>query len=173
METSTFANLNSNYNDFYVSSSQPGFFRSGSLNQGLGTNYATRALWTSATAKDANSAEQLPTFVSTLSNLHLTAKISGISGTPLPSVTSDFDCQARSTVLPDVGADEFSVISIATGLWETPATWNVNRAPVIGDLVIIDTPHTITLNGTGNAKNILHKGALILNTISALLRLGF
>ena len=171
--TSTFANLNSNYNDFYASGTQPGFFRSGSLNEAAGTDYATRALWATATGRDANSAEQLPTFVSNLNDLHLTTKISGISGTPLPSVTSDFDCQTRSTVLPDVGADEFSVISIATGLWTTPATWNVNRAPVIGDLVIIDTPHTITLNGTGNAKNILNRGKLILNTVSALLRLGF
>jgi len=96
----------------------------------------------------------------------------GITGTPLSTITTDFDCQARGAV-PEVGADEFGIISIATGSWTVPATWNLNRVPISSDVVIIDTPHTVTLNSTGNAKNVLQKGRLILNSVSALLRLGF
>ena len=65
------------------------------------------------------------------------------------------------------------IISIANGLWNDNTTWNVNRIPVIGDIMVIDTPHTITLSGTGNAKNLTIRGKLILNTVSSILRLGF
>jgi trimeric autotransporter adhesin len=172
MVTSTFTNLNSNNNNFYTGSIQPGFFRSGSLGIAGGTDYATRALWTSATTKDANSAEQLPPFINNLTDLHLSAKMSGITGTPLATVTTDFDCQTRAAI-PEVGADEFGIISIANGLWTTAATWNINRVPIASDVVIIDTPHTVTLNSTGNAKSVLQKGKLTLGNVSALLRLGF
>jgi trimeric autotransporter adhesin len=172
MVTSTFANLNSNNNNFFTGGTQPGFFRSGSLNVAAGTDYATRALWTTATAKDANSAELLPPFINILTDLHLTAKMVGITGTPLATIKTDFDCQSRATV-PEVGADEFGIISIANGLWTLPATWNINRVPISSDVVIIDTPHTVTLNSTGNAKSVLQKGKLTLGNVSALLRLGF
>lgn len=172
MVTSTFANLNSNNNDFFTGGTQPGFFRSGSLGVAAGTDYATRALWTTATAKDANSAELPPPFINSLTDLHLSAKMVGISGTPLATIKTDFDCQTRATV-PEVGADEFGIISIATGSWTVPATWNLNRVPIASDVVIIDTPHTVTLNSTGNAKNVLQKGKLTLSNVSALLRLGF
>ncbi len=172
MATSTFSNLNSNNNDFFAAGTQPGHFRSGSLGVTGGTDYATRALWTTATGKDGNSAQLLPPFLNTTNDLHLTAKMTGITGTPLATVTTDFDCQARAAV-PEVGADEFGIISIANGLWTVPATWNINRVPIASDVVIIDTPHTVTLNSTGNAKSVLQKGKLILGNISALLRLGF
>lgn len=172
MVTSTFTNLNSNNNDFFTGGTQPGFFRSGSLDVTGGTDYATRALWTAATAKDANSAELLPPFINILTDLHLSAKMVGISGTPLATIKTDFDCQTRAAV-PEVGADEFGIISIATGSWTVPATWNLNRVPVSSDVVIIDNPHTVTLNSTGNAKNVLQKGKLTLGNVSALLRLGF
>jgi trimeric autotransporter adhesin len=172
MVTSTFTNLNSNNNDFYTGGIQPGFFRSGSLGVTGGTDYATRALWTTATTKDANSAEQLPPFINNLTDLHLSAKMTGIPGTPIATITTDFDCQTRGTV-PEVGADEFGIISIANGLWTTAATWNLNRVPIASDVVIIDTPHTVTLNSTGNAKNVLQKGKLTLGNVSALLKLGF
>jgi trimeric autotransporter adhesin len=172
MVTSTFANLNSNNNDFFAAGTQPGHFRSGSLSNAAGTDYATRALWTTATGKDANSAQLLPPFINNLTDLHLSAKMVGITGTPLATVTTDFDCQARGAV-PEVGADEFGIISIANGLWTVPATWNINRVPIASDVVIIDTPHTVTLNSTGNAKSVLQKGKLTLGNINALLRLGF
>ena len=65
------------------------------------------------------------------------------------------------------------VISIANGLWNANTTWDVNRIPVIGDIVVIDTPHTVTLSGSGNAKNLTTRGKLILSTVSSILRLGF
>jgi trimeric autotransporter adhesin len=172
MVTSTFTNLNSNNNNFFAGGTQPSHFRSGSLGVTGGTDYATRALWTTATTKDANSAQLLPPFINSLTDLHLSAKISGITGTPLATVTTDFDCQTRGPV-PEVGADEFGIISIANGLWTTAATWNINRVPIASDVVIIDTPHTVTLNSTGNAKSVLQKGKLTLGNISALLKLGF
>jgi trimeric autotransporter adhesin len=172
MVTSTFANLNSNNNNFFAGGTQPGHFRSGSLSTAAGTDYATRALWTAATGKDANSAQLLPPFINNLTDLHLSAKMVGITGTPLANITTDFDCQTRANV-PEVGVDEFGIMSITNGLWTTAATWNLNRVPIASDVVIIDTPHTVTLNSTGNAKNVLQKGRLILNSVSALLRLGF
>ncbi|PWK29074.1 uncharacterized protein DUF11 [Arcicella aurantiaca] len=82
----------------------------------------------------------------------------------------------------DMGAYEFQgnatasvVISIATGNWEINSTWDVNRVPQIGDIVIIDQNHIVTLNGVGNAKNIEYRGTgkLKFNSTSSKLNIGF
>jgi hypothetical protein len=82
----------------------------------------------------------------------------------------------------DMGAYEFQgnstssvVISIASGNWEINSTWDVNRVPQIGDIVIIDQNHIVTLNGVGNAKNIEYRGTgqLKFNSTSSKLNIGF
>ncbi|MBK9734936.1 MAG: hypothetical protein IPO92_08210 [Saprospiraceae bacterium] len=60
MVTTTFANLNSNYNDFWSAGANDGGFRTGSLGAGLGTDYATLALWQAAVSDDANSWKSIP-----------------------------------------------------------------------------------------------------------------
>ncbi|MEA5461202.1 Calx-beta domain-containing protein [Arcicella sp. LKC2W] len=82
----------------------------------------------------------------------------------------------------DMGAYEFQgngtsnvVISIASGNWEINSTWDANRVPQIGDIVIIDQNHTVTLNGEGSAKNIEYRGTgtLKFNSTSSKLNIGF
>jgi surface protein len=67
------------------------------------------------------------------------------------------------------------VISVVTGSWEANSTWDVARVPQLGDYVIINTNHTVTINGTGNAKNVEHRtnGILKFGNTSAKLNIGF
>ncbi|MBD3583515.1 Calx-beta domain-containing protein [Flavobacterium selenitireducens] len=113
--STTFANLVSDNNVFYSGGVQDGGFRSGGLSNNQGTNYATLADWQAATSKDAHSIEVLPVFASQ-SDLHLVAganpTIDGI-GTPIPSVTNDFDCLPRNLLTPTPGATESNVAGFA------------------------------------------------------------
>ncbi len=109
MVTATFVNLDSNYNEFFSSGANAGFFRSGSLGAGVGTDYANLAAWQAAVADDANSLEADPLFTST-TDLHLLAGSPAIgTGTPVAGVTIDFDGETRSATAPAIGADEFIV----------------------------------------------------------------
>ncbi len=120
--STTFANLDSNYNDFFSTGANDGGFRSGSLGTTGGTDYATVALWSTAIADDTNSTilgEVDPMFVNPLSDLHIlmasTLKDKGIA----VSVLDDFDGNIRSVVgltggIPDIGGDEFVAPSAAT-----------------------------------------------------------
>lgn len=108
MVSTTFANLNSNYNDFVSSGANDGGFRSGSLGAGVGTDYASLASWATAVTDDANSVEITPVFVSA-SDLHLDTVLNPTLdnlGTAIVAVTQDFDCEARNATTPDMGADE-------------------------------------------------------------------
>jgi predicted outer membrane repeat protein len=82
----------------------------------------------------------------------------------------------------DMGAYEFQgvgtstlVISVVTGPWEANSTWNVGRVPQLGDYVIIDNNHIVTLNGTGIAKNLEYRGTgqLKFNTNTSKIEIGF
>lgn len=82
----------------------------------------------------------------------------------------------------DMGAYEFQatstatlVISVATGNWESNSTWDIGRIPQLGDYVIIDNSHVITLNTTGVVKNLEYRGTgqLKLNTTTSKLEIGF
>ncbi len=78
------------------------------------TNYATLAAWQAATSQDANSVSIAPVFTSD-TDLHLPAA-SNISlfdlGTPIGGVTTDIDNETRAATTPDIGADEFSAITL-------------------------------------------------------------
>jgi hypothetical protein len=82
----------------------------------------------------------------------------------------------------DMGAFEFQgtatatlVISVATGNWESNSTWDIGRVPRLGDYVIINNNHVISLNSTGIAKNIEYRGTgqLKFNSTSSNLEIGF
>jgi hypothetical protein len=82
----------------------------------------------------------------------------------------------------DMGAYEFQgvatatlVISIQTGNWESNSTWDIGRVPQLGDYVIIDNSHIVTLTGTGIAKNLEYRGTgqLKFNAITSKLEIGF
>ena len=59
------------------------------------------------------------------------------------------------------------IVSIATGDWESPATWNAGRVPKNGDFVIIDQDHIVTLNGGSSVKMIDYRGTGMLKYKSA------
>ena len=61
----------------------------------------------------------------------------------------------------DMGAFEFQgsataniVISVQSGAWEVNSTWDTGRVPQLGDNVIINNNHNVTISGTGTAKNV-------------------
>ena len=66
----------------------------------------------------------------------------------------------------DMGAYEYQgnptatlVISVASGNWESNSTWDIGRVPTLGDYVIIDQNHTISLSTEANAKNLEYRGS--------------
>jgi hypothetical protein len=69
-----------------------------------------------------------------------------------------------------------AVMSIKTGNWEDPSTWNVGRLPLITEDVTIDSSHTVTIttNTQATAKKVIHKANSNLNlgNTSAKLILG-
>ena len=138
--STTFVNLTSNYNDFVSTGIQDGGFRSGSLATAAGTNYATVALWSATTNKDANSVEIDPVFTSA-SDLHITQTVANNAidnlGTPLASITIDYDGATRNAATPDMGADEFCTPPAApTG---TAAQSFCNTTPTVADLTATGT----------------------------------
>jgi hypothetical protein len=64
------------------------------------------------------------------------------------------------------------IVSIATGDWESPTTWNAGRVPKSGDFVIIDQDHTVTLNGETSIKTIDYRGTGTLKYQSASCKLN-
>ncbi len=116
MVTTTFVNLDSNYNLFFSTGANDGGFRSGSLIAGAGIDYATVALWSAAVSDDANSViigEVDPLFVDPLNNLRVTLLSPGIDKGIAVSVLDDFDGIIRSLVgfvggIPDIGGDELT-----------------------------------------------------------------
>jgi hypothetical protein len=107
--SSTFSNMTSNYNDFFVSGTNTFVGQSGGLGT-AGTDRATLAAWIAATGVDTpNSISADPTFVSA-SNVHLqTSPIPPVSraGVTIAGITTDFDGDSRQSP-PDQGADEIT-----------------------------------------------------------------
>ncbi|MCD9189590.1 MAG: carboxypeptidase-like regulatory domain-containing protein [Pyrinomonadaceae bacterium] len=114
MVTTTFVNLDSDYNDFYSAGVNPGFFRTGSLAISAGTDSPTIGVWRTVVSDDANSVDVDPLFLNPLDNLRLqpTSPVRNI-GIPIAGITVDKDNQLRPNptdalvVQVDIGADEF------------------------------------------------------------------
>lgn len=107
------ANLNSDYNNLYVSGSSAsiGYFNDAAS--------ATLADWQSASGNDLNSSSVEVEFVSE-TDLRLTGSSIGdndLAGIPLTSVTTDIDGNERSTTAPYKGAFEGDVaLSVDQGI---------------------------------------------------------
>jgi hypothetical protein len=71
--------------------------------------------------------------------------------------------QASGNVIVTVGPLE--IISIKTGDWEDPTTWNVGRLPLVTEDVTIDTSHivTVTTPTQATAKKLIYKTGSTLN----------
>jgi hypothetical protein len=53
-----------------------------------------------------------------------------------------------------------TVTSVNSGNWSSPTTWDCNCVPTSIDNVVIDTPHTVTVDAASQAKSINLKGVL-------------
>lgn len=107
--TGNYSGLTSNHNDLSVAGAGPGSYQVGITGGITGTSRVTIADWQIETGRDLNSFIAPPVFVSA-TNLHLVAGSNPFfedAAVVIPSVTSDIDCQTRSSCTPDIGADEF------------------------------------------------------------------
>ena len=118
---------NINYNDYYATNI--GY---------LGGAKTTLATWKTATAKDANSLNELPVFMSS-TDLHLTTSNCTLNGkgTPLAAITNDIDSQTRSLSTPDMGADEYDSDKCCVSTTWNGSSWS-NNAPTINVKAIIN-----------------------------------
>jgi hypothetical protein len=76
-----------------------------------GSDYATLALWQTGTARDSNSVEGNPGFVSA-TDLHVDSLYTLVdsAATPITGITTDIDGDARDASFPDIGADEYVAV---------------------------------------------------------------
>ena len=107
----------------------------------LGGAKTTLAAWKTATAKDANSINELPAFTS-LTDLHLATSNCTIDGkgTPL-TITNDIDSETRSLTKPDIGADEFNSVKCCNSTTWNGTAWS-NSAPTVSVKAIINGNYT-------------------------------
>src|SRR6185312_5769731 len=94
--STTFTNMTSNFNDFFVTGTAEFVGQTGGLGT-TGIDRATLALWQTATGKDASSISADPRFVSA-TNLHISRSAPGtpspvenIAGAAIGLITNDFD----------------------------------------------------------------------------------
>ncbi len=101
----------SNYNDYAINTSNTQNVLFGLGNTGGAIpQVTTLAAWqtTFTPNQDANSLNIVPVFTSA-TDLHLLVGSNpGLigTGTPIPGITDDIDCELRSLIAPDMGADE-------------------------------------------------------------------
>ncbi|MBK8553414.1 MAG: hypothetical protein IPL53_21060 [Ignavibacteria bacterium] len=99
----------SNYNDIFARGVMGNVF--GNYN---GTEVTNLISWQSLTGKDLNSVSADPKFIS-ITNLHIdSTQLSPVSNTgiPIAGITTDYDGNTRDAVVPDIGADEFSLYGV-------------------------------------------------------------
>ncbi len=127
----------SNFNFFAGTGVTPANFMDYSPTSGAGTPVSFATWQAGPPARDANSIAGVAStfnannfFVNrAIGDLHLLATATPVldAGTPLASVTTDFDNQPRSATAPDIGADEFSIAAPGTLQFDM-ATYTVGEA---------------------------------------------
>ena len=162
--TSTgFADINNN--DYYAADS------AGILGY-LGAAITTLDAWKTATGKDTYSVSGIPQYTDS-TNLHVNPNVFSVlgnAGVSITTVTDDIDGNTRSTLLPDIGADEFQAVAPvllspannSTGnplslnlVWSRPAGSTGNfglmvatnpyfTTPLINDTTLTDTTYALS-----------------------------
>jgi uncharacterized repeat protein (TIGR01451 family) len=155
--STAFTSLAANHNVYFAGGLTPGFFRSGSLAVGAGTNYATLAEWQTATGGDANAVFGDPLFTSA-SDLHLLSGSPAINaGAPQPTVTIDIDGDPRSATAPEIGADELPLPNTAPSITASPTTRTEGNAGAVSTIATAtdaedaETALAVTVNGGASA----------------------
>lgn len=107
----------SNYNNIYIDQISNGIAVRKSV--ATAANYATVALWNTASTLDAQSIDANPIFINNNSDLHAFASVIDGAGSfsGITWVQDDIDGQLRS-VTPDIGADEFTLVNLDMALIE-------------------------------------------------------
>jgi PKD-like domain/CS domain len=104
------------------------------------------------------------------------------AGISLTDVDLDGNLRRFNGDTVDMGAFEFQgsptsnlVISAQTGDWEISSTWVGFKVPALGDVVIIDSNHIVTIKTTATAKSIEYRGTgqVKFNSNTAKLNIGF
>ncbi|KGO91131.1 Ig-like domain-containing protein [Flavobacterium subsaxonicum] len=168
------ANFVFNYNNL-SSSNKFGYIGTNSTwyNDANAGYITTFEAWKTTTNKEANSTNIIPVFA-TATDLHLdtaNAQNTGLNntGTPLTLVTKDIDGQKRNTATPDMGADEWGVLTLpqpgsndgiycdssttySTTLWANGTHWS-NGEPTAYKDVIFNGDY-VKAGGTFNACSI-------------------
>ena len=104
--------------------------------------------------------------------------------TGISLIDTDLDGNLRryNGGIVDMGAYEFQgaataniIISAQTGDWESNSTWIGLKVPALGDVVIIDANHIVTINTNATAKSIEYRatGQVKFKTASAQFNIGF
>ena len=146
---SAFTNINNN--DYFVSGTQAvlAYF-----NADVATLAALRSA-TTGTGQDANSITADPMFVST-TDLHVLSAALDAAATPIAGITTDIDGDVRNATTPDIGADEFTLLTndlAAAGL-VAPATTSTCYGTAEPVSVSIRNAGTAVLNFATNAATI-------------------
>lgn len=142
LASTTFTNFNSNFNDFFASGANAGFFRTGGLDT-TATDHPNLAAFQAATSSNANSQEVDPLYVNPASNLHLQATSPVLDdGTPAGGIVVDFDGDARSATTPDIGADEVVSVGNPGTLQFSSATYSVGEAGPTATITVTRTGGT-------------------------------
>lgn len=163
---STLGTFSSDYNVFVgTGATASDFMDYGTDDNGTPVSFAA---WQSSTGGDAHSLAATPGGDYTVANmftsptdLHLNTSgtnPASNAGTPLASVTVDYDNETRDTVIPDIGADEvagattlqFSSATYSVGEGAGNATINVTRT---GSSVGAVAVQYVTSDGTASAGN--------------------
>jgi len=69
-----------------------------------------------------------------------------------------------------------TILSITSGNWEDPTTWNLNRAPLTTDNAVINNNHNVTITTDGansNKAEVRPNSKLIYGNSAAKLKVGF
>ena len=138
MVSTTFTNLTSNYNAFWSTGANAGGYRTGSLAGAAGTDYATLALFSTATSTDNLSVNNDPAFTNPTNNLLPTL---GYPGVTIAGITTDIVNNSRANP-PTIGAYEaplFGSWKIAAGSndWDVNTNWVGDVLPTSTSIVII------------------------------------
>ncbi|HNW68862.1 MAG TPA: choice-of-anchor J domain-containing protein [Bacteroidales bacterium] len=157
----TAATITSNYNDLYVAAGTNSFIGYYTADQ------LDLPAWQVASLQDANSVSIDPAFPSA-TDLHLNNTSLNNLGTPVPGITTDIDGDTRNATTPDMGADEFTPITLdmsaqalvapqTTGCYTAAETVTIQIKNI--GVTAIDfsvNPTTVTVNVTGAVTQTLN-----------------
>lgn len=112
--------------------------------------------------------------VATSSTYSVTNAVLGDSYAVTVTLSPDAGCYTTYTATSSliVGC----ILSITSGNWEDPATWNLNRSPLPTDNAVINNNHNVTITTDGanaNKTEVRVNSKLIYGNGTAKLKLGF